>query len=34
LFGVGILLSISRDRQGGQDSSGPRVVRKRGVVTE
>ena len=34
LFGVGILLNISRDRQGGQDSSGPRVVRKRGVVTE
>lgn len=34
LFGVGILLSISRDRQGGQDSSGPRVARKRGVVTE
>ncbi|MBK8377403.1 MAG: putative lipid II flippase FtsW [Nitrospira sp.] len=34
LFGVGILLNISRDRQGGQDSSGPRAVRKRGVVTE
>lgn len=34
LCGVGILLSISRDRQGGKESSGPRGVRKRGVVTE
>jgi cell division protein FtsW len=37
LFGVGILLSISRDRQGGhggQDSSGSRGARKRGVITE
>lgn len=33
LFGVGILLSISRDRQGGRESGGPRVGRKRGVVT-
>lgn len=33
LFGVGILLSISRDRQGGRESGGPRGVRKRGVVT-
>ncbi len=30
LFGVGILLSISRDRQGGRESGGPRGVRKRG----
>jgi cell division protein FtsW len=33
LFGVGILLSISRDRQGGRESGGPRGIRKRGVVT-
>ena len=33
LFGVGILLSISRDRQGGRESGGPRRIRKRGVVT-
>ena len=30
LFGVGILLSISRDRQGGRESGGPRGARKRG----
>jgi cell division protein FtsW len=37
LFGVGILLSISRDRQGGhggQDGGGSRAARKRGVITE
>ncbi len=37
LFGVGILLSISRDRQGGhggQDRGGSRGGRKRGVITE
>lgn len=33
LFGVGILLSISRDRQGGRESGAPRGGRKRGVVT-
>ncbi|MGZ8382677.1 MAG: putative lipid II flippase FtsW [Nitrospira sp.] len=33
LFGVGILLSISRDRQGGRESGGPRGGRKRGVIT-
>ncbi len=37
LFGVGILLNISRDRQGGhrgQESGGSRGARKRGVITE
>ncbi|HMZ54342.1 MAG TPA: putative lipid II flippase FtsW [Nitrospira sp.] len=34
LFGVGLLLSISRDRQGGQDGGPPRGTRKRGVMTE
>ncbi len=33
LFGVGILLSISRDRQGGRESGGQRGARKRGVPT-
>ncbi len=33
LFGVGILLSISRDRQGGRESGGARGARKRGVLT-
>jgi cell division protein FtsW len=34
LFGVGILLNISRDRQGGQESGGSRGVRKRGARAE
>lgn len=37
LFGVGILLNISRDRQGGhggQEGGGSRGARKRGVITE
>ncbi|WHZ23235.1 MAG: peptidoglycan glycosyltransferase FtsW [Nitrospira sp.] len=34
LFGVGILLSISRDRQGGRESGGQRKAQKRGVITE
>ena len=33
LFGVGILLNISRDRQGGRESGRPRGGRKGGVVT-
>jgi cell division protein FtsW len=33
LFGVGILLSISRDRQGGRESGQLRGGRKRGVIT-
>lgn len=34
LLGVGILLSISRDRQGGRESGGQRRAQKRGVITE
>ncbi|MCC2640809.1 MAG: ftsW [Nitrospira sp.] len=34
LFGAGILLSISRDRQAGRESGGQRAARKRGMVTE
>jgi cell division protein FtsW len=33
LFGVGILLNISRDRQGGQESGRSRGGRKRGGIT-
>lgn len=33
LFGVGILLNISRDRQGGRESGGPRRGQKRGALT-
>jgi cell division protein FtsW len=34
LLGVGILLSISRDRQGGREGGGQRRAQKRGVITE
>ena len=33
LFGVGILLNISRDRQGGRESGGSRRVRKREALS-
>ncbi len=33
LFGVGILLSVSRDRQGGRESGGSRRLRKREAAT-